>query len=94
MDNMKINPIINANILRSYQASKTTPAKTNVAGGKDEVTFSEEALSFSKVMEQVEFRTQEERAHIANVTNAVKQGEYRIESDKIADKILESVLRR
>ncbi|MCL2126046.1 MAG: flagellar biosynthesis anti-sigma factor FlgM [Oscillospiraceae bacterium] len=91
---MKINPISNPNILRSYQASKATPIKNRVASGRDEVVFSEEALSFAKVMTEVETRTQEERAHIASVTNAVRQGDYKIDSDKIADKILDSVLRR
>ena len=91
---MKVNPIVNPNVLRSYQASKMMPARASVPGGRDEVTFSDEALSFSKVMEEVEFRTQEEKAHIADVSSAIKQGQYRIESDKIADKILESVLRR
>ena len=91
---MKIDPIINSNILRSYKAGKVTPVASEVSSGRDEVTFSSEALSFSKIMREVEFRSNEERMHIANVSNAVKQGEYRIESDKIADKILESVLRR
>ena len=91
---MKIDPIINPNTLRSFQATGAVPAKTNIPGGRDEVTFSKEALSFSKVMAEVEFRTQEERVHIANVKNAVRQGEYKVKSDKIADKILESVLRR
>ena len=91
---MKINPITNPNILRSYQATQKTPEKTKVPIGRDEVTFSDEALSFSKLMAEVEFRTQEERTHIAGITQAVRQGEYKIDSDKIADKILESVLRR
>ena len=91
---MKINPIINPNILSIYQPAKPVPAKSSVASGRDEVTFSDEALSFSKVMAEVEFRTQEEKAHIANVTNAVRNGDYKIESEKIADKILESVLKR
>ena len=91
---MKINPIVNPNILSIYQPAKAVPAKSSVSAGRDEVTFSDEALSFSKVMAEVESRTQEERAHIANVTNAVRNGEYRIESDKVADKILESVLKR
>ena len=91
---MKINPVMNQNILRSFQTSGAVPAKSNVPGGRDEVTFSEEALSFSKVIAEVEFRSQEERAHIANVTNAVRQGEYRVSSDEIAGKILESVFRR
>ena len=91
---MKINPITNPNILRSYQSSRTIPVKLGVLAGRDEVVFSEEALSFSKIMTEVETRTQEERAHIANITNAIRQGEYKVDSDKIADKILESVLRR
>ena len=95
---MKINPISNPNILRSYQASKLAPEKAKVTSGRDEVTFSEEALSFSKAMaeakDSLEFRTLEEKAHIADVTTAVRQGSYRIDSDKIADKILESVLGR
>jgi len=91
---MKINPIVNPNILSIYQPAKPTPAKSSVASGRDEVIFSDEALSFSKVMAEVESRTQEERVHIANITNAVRNGQYKVESDKIADKILESVLKR
>ena len=95
---MKINPITNPNILRSYQATKSSQEKTKVASGRDEVSFSAEALSFSKALaeakETIEHRTPEERAHIADITNAVRQGEYKVDSDKIADKILESVLGR
>ena len=93
-NDMKVNPIANPNILSAYQPAKSLPAKTSVAAGRDEVTFSDEALSFAKIMSEVESRSQEERAHIANVSNAVRNGEYRVESDKIADKILESVLKR
>ena len=91
---MKISPILNPNIMKVYQQTKAAPAKSKVSSGRDEVIFSDEALSFSKVMAEVESRTQEERAHIANIANAVRSGEYRIESDTIADKILESVLNR
>ena len=95
---MKINPITNPNILRSYQATKPAPAKTKVISGRDEVIFSEEALSFSKALAEakdaLELRSPEEKAHIAEVTDAVRQGEYRIESEKVAEKILESVKRR
>ena len=91
---MKINPITNPNILRSYQAAKTVPAKMGVFSGRDEVTFSEEALSFSKIMAEAESRTADERTHIADITNAVRQGKYRIDSGDIADKILGSILRR
>ena len=92
---MKVNPITNPNVLRSYQASKTSLDKSKGASRRDEVTLSAEALSFSKALanarDEIEFRTVEERAHIAEVTNAVRQGQYRIDSDLIAAKILESL---
>jgi len=95
---MKINPITNPNILRSYQAAKPAQEKSRVSNGHDEVTFSAEALSFSKALaearETIEIRSADERARIAEITNAVRQGEYKVDSDKIAEKILESVLRR
>ena len=95
---MKINPISNPNILRSYQATKPAPGKTGISSGRDEVIFTEEALSFSKAMteakEALELRTPEEKLYISDITNAVRRGEYKVDSDKIADKILESVLRR
>lgn len=95
---MKINPVSNPNILKAYQSVKPVAGKTKIASGRDEVIFSEEALSFAKAMEEardtLEFRTPEEKAHIADVTAAVRRGDYSVSSDKIADRILESVLRR
>jgi len=95
---MKINPITNPNILRAYKAAKSAPETTRIASGRDEVTFSQEALSFSKALAEardaIEIRTPEERSHIADISNAVRQGEYKVDSDKVADKILESVLGR
>ena len=95
---MKINPISNPNILRAYQATKPAQEVTKVASGRDEVTFSEEALSFSKALAEardaIEIRSTEERAHIADVTAAVRHGQYKVDSGDVADKILESVLRR
>ena len=95
---MKINPISNPNILRAYQAVKPAKEKERIPGGRDEVTFSEEALGFSKAMAEakgsIEFRTTEERAHIADVRESVRRGEYNVSSGEVADKILESVLGR
>ena len=95
---MKINPITNPNILRSYQASKPVKEETKVASSRDQVTFSKEALSFSKALtqakEELEFRTPEEKAHIANIKDAVRKGEYKVSSEDIADKILSSILGR
>jgi len=94
---MKINPISNPNILKSYAVSKPSPAKPNALGGRDEAVFSDEALSFSKALtearEELEHRPQEELAHIANITAAIRDGSYRVSSEDIAAKILESVFR-
>jgi flagellar biosynthesis anti-sigma factor FlgM len=95
---MKINPITNPNILRSYQATKPVRETTKPASSRDEVTFSPEALSFSKALteakETLEFRTPEEKAHIAELKEAVNKGEYRVDSEDIADRILSSIIGR
>ena len=95
---MKINPISNQGILKAYQASKPVPDAKNAVSKRDEVTFSEEALNFSKALAEardaLELRTPEEKTRIAGLTTAVRRGEYSVSSDKIADKILESVLKR
>jgi len=90
---MKINPITNPNILRAYQTTKPAGTeKSKFNSGRDEVTFSAEAISFSKALAEardaIELRTPEEKAHIADITTAVRQGEYHVDSEKIADKIL------
>ena len=93
---MKINPITNPNVLRSYQATKPAKETAKAASSRDEVTFSAEALSFSKAMteakETLELRTPEEKAHIANLKDAVNKGEYKVSSEEIADRILSSIL--
>ena len=95
---MKINPITNPNILRSYQATKPARETTKHTSGRDEVTFSAEALSFSKALteakEALEFRTPEEKARIAEIKTAVEKGEYKVDSEDIADKILSSIIGR
>ena len=94
---MKINPINNPDILRTYQATKPAPAGKGAALSRDEVSVSGEALKFSQALSDaqgaIELRTPDEKARIAEIAQAVRQGTYRIDSDKIADKILESVLR-
>lgn len=98
VSNMKINPITNPNILRTYQATKPARESGKVEHGRDEVTFSKEALSFSKALteakEALEFRTPEEAAHIAGIKEAVANGTYRVDSMDIADRMLSSIIGR
>jgi len=95
---MKINPVSNPNILNNYLTTKTYSDTTRAPSGRDEVTFSKEALEFSKALadarDALEFRTPEEQSRIADISNAIRNGEYSVSSDKIADKILESVMNR
>ena len=95
---MKINPITNPNILQSYAASKPASTKQKPGSTYDEVTFSDDALKFSKALDKargaIETRTPEEQKHIAEIKSAIERGTYRIESGLIADKILESVFNR
>jgi len=93
---MKINPILNPNIVKAYQATRPARETGKQASSRDEVTFSAEALSFSKALteakEVLEFRTPEEKAHIAEIKDAVNKGEYKVDSNDIADKILSSII--
>ncbi|MCL2248403.1 MAG: flagellar biosynthesis anti-sigma factor FlgM [Oscillospiraceae bacterium] len=95
---MKINPIMNPNITRSYQANSTRSLTSpqSPKAGRDEVTFSAEALSFQKSLqearESVEARTPEDMNRIDAIRTAVQNGTYSVSSEDIADRILSSVL--
>ena len=93
---MKINQFTNPNILGSFTTVASTPKGNSTAVNNDTADTSI-TRSFSKVLMEAqaspETRSPEEAARIAEITAAVRQGTYRIDSDKIADKILESVLR-
>ena len=96
---MKIHPITNPNILATYAGASQVDAKKKQASNRgDEVTFSKEALDFSKAMtqaqESIEARSADERARIETVAQAVHKGEYHVPAQAIADRILESVFRR
>lgn len=95
---MKINPIVNPNIARSYQANgaRSAALASNPQQPKrDEVTFSAEALNFSKSLqaarESLPTRSPEETSRISAIKAAVQNGEYKVSSEDIADRILASV---
>jgi anti-sigma28 factor (negative regulator of flagellin synthesis) len=48
----------------------------------------------TEAKEALEFRTPEEKAHIAGIKEAISKGEYRVDSEDIADKILSSIIGR
>jgi len=46
----------------------------------------------TEAREALEFRTPEEKAHIADIKDKVSKGEYKVGSEDIADKILSSII--
>lgn len=90
---MKINPLSNTNYISKYNAGKVKiPDKAMSSFTQDEVSFSEDAISFSKVFAElsnkVELRSPAESARISEVADLVRKGEYRVDSDKIAESML------
>ena len=92
---LKINPVVNPNVLRSYQANKPELEKNNSVGKRDELSLSKEAQNFSKALAEardaIEFRTPEEKTHIANLKHAISQGQYRVDSNLIAARIVDEL---
>ena len=92
---LKINPTLNPNVLKAYQASKPGINKNKPAEKRDEFSLSKEALSFSKALAEakdaIEFRTTEEKAHIAGLKQAINNGQYRVDSNLIAARIMDDL---
>jgi len=92
---MKINPIFDPGAIKSITGAKPAAVKTKKDAARDETALAEDTVSFSKALiaakEALEQRTPEEKTRIDEVTAAVRQGTYKIDSALIADRILESI---
>lgn len=90
---MKIGPLSNPNFLSGYRVNRSMPsANPPVTSGLDEASFSEEAISFSKLFTElrdtIDTRTDKELERIAELREQVRGGEYYVDSDSIAESIL------
>lgn len=89
---MKINPILGNNLINAYKGSKVAPSRPQRESDLDSVSFSEEAVTFSatfaKIKEALDLRSPEETARIDEIARQVKDGSYRVDSEKIAEKII------
>ena len=92
---LKINPTLNPNVIKSYQLTRPSVEKGKAVEKRDELSLSKEALSFSKALAEardaIEFRTTEEKAHIAGIKQAISQGQYRVDSNLIAARIMDDL---
>jgi flagellar biosynthesis anti-sigma factor FlgM len=90
---INVNPVSNRDLLARYAAGKNPAVKTPGAVSEvDSVTFSDEALSFSRIMAGARAASENagvsDPARIQEIKDAVRRGEYRVDSALIADRIL------
>jgi flagellar biosynthesis anti-sigma factor FlgM len=95
---MKINSISGNHYINQYYANKVgAPEKGKPACKPDQVTFSDEALLYTKslngIKDQIELHSAEEKARIADIKNLINRGQYRIDSEQVAERILNAYFR-
>ncbi|MDR1298664.1 MAG: flagellar biosynthesis anti-sigma factor FlgM [Oscillospiraceae bacterium] len=93
---INVNPVTNRDMLVRYTAGRAKPRDEGAfSSGLDNVSFSEDALSFSKALtqarESIDTRTEEEFARAREVGLAVRRGEYSVDSGKIAERIVSGI---
>ncbi len=90
---MKINSIPSSNMVESYKGKSVNPAKkAEQSVAPDRVDLSDEAKSFASVIKEVktqlDTRTEGETKHVEEVANQIANGTYKVDSSKVAEKIL------
>jgi len=93
---MKINPIAGQTAISAYKAQRVKSPATEYQQSADKVSLSEEVVSFSstinKIKEQMDVRTPAELSHIEEITRLIHGGSYHVDSDKVADKIVDEYM--
>lgn len=99
---MKINPVNNPNILRSYTKNQAAPVqKTTAKSGMDEVSFSQEALSFAKTMAEVRESmapqapaSADRQEKLNALSERIRSGQYQVSGEDVAEKMVADILGR
>ena len=94
---MKINPLSNPNISPNYRVNKIQrPVNETIAPTTDKVTFSDEALSLAKTINTLksdfDMRSADELNRIAELTEKIRSGKYKIDSEAVAEKIIKNTV--
>ena len=92
--NMRINSITSSYYMQNYRSNKNiSVGRTRNENKTDQVTFSDEAVSFSKTLsdikEKIVIRANEEQTKIDDIKNLIEKGQYNVESELVAEKILQ-----
>ena len=91
---MKINSISGNHYINKFHANKVgIPEKERPSGRPDQVTFSNEALHYSRslggVKDQITLHSIEEKEKIADLKNRINRGQYKIDSEQVAVRIID-----
>lgn len=97
---MKINPINNPDIIKAYGKKQVAPVeRRQVDSGVDEVTFSKDAISFSKALTEAREAMNQPLAasrqeKLDKIADDIRAGKYDVSSGDVADKMISDILDR
>lgn len=95
---MIINRVSTQNVIARYQANVVDIPQLRVSKQeKDQVVFSEKAVSFSKVMNQVKAENVSHvqptrQARIDDISARIKSGQYEIDCKQVATKMISNAI--
>jgi flagellar biosynthesis anti-sigma factor FlgM len=90
---LKINSIPPSNMVENYKSKTQRSTPVQESGYlSDRVELSEGAKSFASVIQEVKSKLDErdegEKKHLKDVSEQIANGTYRVDSSKVAEKIL------
>ncbi|NLO47749.1 MAG: flagellar biosynthesis anti-sigma factor FlgM [Clostridiales bacterium] len=91
---MKINSISGNQYINKYHANKVSiPEKEKPSGRSDQVTFSDEALNYTRslggIKDKITLHSAEEKEKIADLKSRINKGQYKVDSEQVAAKIID-----
>jgi len=93
---MKINPLTGQPVISAYKAQRIICKVSELTPAADQLSLSREALALSstisKLKAQMDIRSPEEAARLAEISRQIKDGSYQVDSRKTAAKIVDEYL--
>lgn len=92
---MKINPLKAYDAINKIkQNNKTEDVKKKSLNIKDQVDISQEAKSVGKYVQKAKTSDVDRKELVEELKNKVKKGQYKVDSEKLAEKIIDSILEK
>ncbi len=92
---MKINPLKAYDAINKIkQNNKTEDVKKKSLNIKDQVDISQEAKSVGKYVQKAKTSDVDRKELVEELKNKVQKGQYKVDSEKLAEKIIDSILEK